>query len=161
MWPTIPKGGGIIVDKSIQDSEYEIGDIVVFKAKDGPAGFERQTFTKRIVARGGDTVQMRSGRLVVNGIALQRDAIRPLPAVDSFGRTVNVPCYIETNGSAKYKICEINGDNGFYDRTEKYTVPKDNYFLMGDNRDNSDDSRDQQIGYISASDLVGKVIFPN
>jgi len=160
MWPNVPAGSIIVVKQWIPISEYEIGDIVAFRAKSGSNHAETVMFIKRIVAEGGDTVQMVSGRLVVNGKPLPRDATKPMSTTDHLGKNETAPCYMETDREAKYKICEIDGDHGYYDNTPKYVVPKDAYFLMGDNRDNSDDSRDMdEIGYVSSSNLVGKVNF--
>ena len=80
---------------------------------------------------------------------------------DLFGRVRDVPTYKETlPGGVSHTIIQIEGDNGFYDNTAVYKVPPDNYFMMGDNRDNSTDSRvppdEGGVGYVPAEDLVGR-----
>ena len=95
-----------------------------------------------------------------------REAIAPYPTVDHFGRPEEAPHYIETlPGGVKHEIIQIDGDDGTFDNTEVYEVPPGHYFMMGDNRDNSSDSRvsgDQGgVGYVPFENLIGRaeVIF--
>ncbi len=69
-----------------------------------------------------------------------------------------MPQYLETlpNGVV-HRVIERDGDNGFWDKTELYTVPSGHFFMMGDNRDNSTDSRDlASVGYVPFANLVGR-----
>ncbi len=133
------------------------GDVVVFKLpRDG-----QTDYIKRVIGLPGDTIQMKEGRLYINGTIVPREPIAKVQTEDLFGHCAMSPTYKETlPGGVSHTIIEIEGDTGFYDNTGVYTVPPDNYFMMGDNRDNSTDSRvppDQGgVGYVPSEDLVGR-----
>ncbi len=97
----------------------------------------------------------------INDQEVPREAIDKVRSEDLFGHLRDVATYKETlPGGVSHTIIEIEGDTGFYDNTGVYKVPPDNYFMMGDNRDNSTDSRvppDQGgVGYVPSEDLVGR-----
>jgi signal peptidase I len=133
------------------------GDVVVFKLpRDG-----QTDYIKRVIGLPGDKIQMKDGRLYINDTIVPREPIAKVQTEDLFGRIRDVATYNETlPGGVSHTIIEIEGDTGFYDNTGIYQVPQDNYFMMGDNRDNSTDSRvapDQGgVGYVPAEDLVGR-----
>ncbi|MGH6818239.1 MAG: signal peptidase I [Methylovirgula sp.] len=133
------------------------GDVVVFKLpRDG-----QTDYIKRVIGLPGDTIQLKESRLYINGTIVPRVPIAPLKEEDLFGHVHDVPTYKETlPGGVSHTIIQIEGNNGFYDNTGVYTVPPNNYFMMGDNRDNSTDSRvapdDGGVGYVPAEDLVGR-----
>ena len=138
------------------------GDVVVFKLpRDG-----QTDYIKRVIGLPGDTIQMKDGRLIINGTMVPRDPIDKVRTEDLFGHVRDVPTYKETlPGGVTHTIIEIEGDTGFYDNTGVYKVPADNYFMMGDNRDNSTDSRvppeQGGVGYVPFDNLIGRaeVIF--
>ncbi|MGO9675292.1 MAG: signal peptidase I [Methylocella sp.] len=133
------------------------GDVVVFKLpRDG-----QTDYIKRVIGMPGDRIQMKEGRLYINGEIVPRTPIKQERTEDFYGRETTVPTYEETlPGGVRHTIIEIQGDTGFYDNTGVYEVPPNNYFMMGDNRDNSTDSRvspDQGgVGYVPFENLVGR-----
>ena len=142
------------------------GDVAVFKLPTDPS----TDYIKRIIGLPGDTIQMREGRLYLNGKMVPREAkvTQDLTVQTPYGpRTVHATDYTETLPEAdnadgfKHTIRELS-DEGPLDNTPLYTVPAGHYFMMGDNRDNSQDSRVQTlVGYVPEENFVGpaRVIF--
>lgn len=128
--------------------EPERGDIAVFR---GPQDIE-ENYIKRIVGLPGDRIQLKDGVLHINGTPVERERIEDYEL--SPGHVV--PQYLETlpNGRV-HRIVEEKGDAGFSDDTAEFTVPDGHYFAMGDNRDNSADSR--VVGYIPTENLIGRL----
>lgn len=137
-------------------AEPKRGDIAVFKfPKDNETDY-----IKRIIGLPGDRIQMRYGQLFINGQAVKKEQSGFYEARDAFGRQARFPLYRETlpNG-VSYSVLELNGNEGYLDNTPEYVVPKDHFFAMGDNRDNSTDSRDmspQGVGFVPVENLVGR-----
>jgi signal peptidase I len=131
-------------------SQPERGDIVVFK-------FPRDNSTdyiKRVIGLPGDTIQMVDGRLILNGKAVKRAPAPDYVETENGYRNV-VKRWRETLPNGKSYLTLDRDPNGTYDNTGVYTVPAGHYFMMGDNRDNSADSR-ADVGYVPAVNLVGK-----
>ena len=140
-------------------SEPKRGDVVVFRLpKD-----VQVDYVKRVVGLPGDRIQMKEGQRYINDAPVKRE-----PIADYVGAA----CGSETTGKIKrwretlpdgasYETLDCV-DKGFYDNTNVYTVPAGHYFMLGDNRDNSTDSRVlSAVGYIPFANLVGRaeVIF--
>ncbi len=139
------------------------GDIAVFKLpRDGETDY-----IKRVIGLPGDRIQMIEGRLYINGQIVPREPIAPkIKTADPYGVQVEVPSYYETlPGGVKHQVIEIHGDDGDLDNTKVFEVPPGNYFMMGDNRDNSTDSRvppeQGGVGFVPFENFVGRaeVIF--
>jgi signal peptidase I len=132
------------------------GDVIVFKT---PAEGHKDLI-KRLVGLPGDTIQMTNGVLSVNGVALPREAAGLADGDNSACPNRATPArYLETNPDGRQYITYDCG-LGPLDTTPVYLVPEGQYFFMGDNRDNSLDSRVAPeaggVGYVPAENLVGK-----
>ena len=146
------------VDGRLFGRSPQRGDVAVFREPSDP----KVDFIKRIVGLPGDQIQVKEGILYINGQAVQRQKIDDY--VDDNGERLNQ--YIETlpNG-VQHHILE-RSDDGPLDNTGIYVVPPDHYFAMGDNRDNSQDSRvlgsngePPPVGYVPAENLIGRAEF--
>ena len=133
----------------------ERGDVVVFKLpSDG-----RTDYIKRVIGLPGDRIQMRDGVLHINGEAVEKERVGSFVDEGEGGR--ELARYVETlpNGR-QYEVLDMI-PNGPYDTTRVFEVPEDHLFVMGDNRDNSMDSRTRFVGFVPVENLVGRaeVIF--
>jgi len=137
------------------DRTPERGDVVVFRLPRDPS----ETYVKRLIGLPGDRIQLRRGRLYIN------DALVPRRAVGSFddkvgGVTMTATRYVETlpNGR-EHEIIEIS-DTDRQDDTPVMIVPDRHYFMLGDNRDNSLDSRVSAarggVGFVPEENLVAR-----
>jgi len=147
-----------IIPGRVFESEPERGDVVVFKL---PAD-TTQDYIKRVIGLPGDTVQVTEGRLYINNKIVERERIEDYILTDGGGRSAAVPQYIETLPNGKvHRILELFGDQGPSDNTEAFTVPEGHYFMMGDNRDNSADSRafPSRFRFVPIENLVGRAEF--
>ncbi|NWG22820.1 MAG: signal peptidase I [Pseudorhodoplanes sp.] len=137
----------------ILGSPPDRGDIVVFRLpKD-----DSTDYIKRVIGLPGDRIQMIGGVLHINGVPVKRERLEDYIETEEGERATRVKRWRETlpNG-VSYTTLDLV-DNGFYDNTQEYHVPPGSYFMMGDNRDNSTDSRVlSQVGYVPFENLVGR-----
>ena len=129
------------------------GDIAVFRKPSDPG----VDYIKRLIGLPGDRIQMRGGALYLNGRAVERTRIDDYAYYDSRGRRYAARQYVETlpNG-VSYRVLDVNA-NARGDDTGVYTVPPRHFFAMGDNRDNSQDSRAlHEVGFIPQENLIGR-----
>jgi signal peptidase I len=129
------------------------GDVVVFKFPQDNS----TDFIKRLIGMPGDRIQMRGGVLFINDKAVPK--VRVADYVEKLGgEDHHVPQFRETLPNGKSYLVLDRDAEGPGDDTGIYIVPADHYFMMGDNRDNSDDSR-MEVGYVPAENLEGKALF--
>ncbi len=136
-------------------TEPKRGDIVVFKFPKNP----KIDFIKRVIGLPGDKIQVKDGRLYINGEVVEREE-RERYIIDEY---VNVPEFYHQYNEVlpegkKHRIIEISDEERIVDNTEEFEVPEDMFFVMGDNRDRSDDSR-LRVGFVPKENLVGKARF--
>jgi len=131
------------------------GDVVVFRLPRD----DSTDYIKRVIGLPGDHIQMIDGLLHINGAPIKRERVDDF-IDDENGGAERVRRWRETlpNG-VSYQTLDLR-DNGIVDNTEEYVVPAGHYFMMGDNRDDSIDSRfppeRQGVGYVPFENLVGK-----
>ncbi|WP_246472925.1 signal peptidase I [Pelagibacterium limicola] len=132
--------------------EPERGDVAVFRPVP-----QSENYVKRVVGLPGDRVQVTGGILHINGEPVERERLGQGQDRDSNSMTLPVNIYRETlpNG-VSYVIQEIS-DNAQFDNTQEYVVPPGHFFMMGDNRDRSLDSRSlSHVGFVPFENLLGK-----
>jgi signal peptidase I len=123
---------------------------VVFRVT-GAAGVD---FIKRVVGLPGDRIQLLQNVLRINGVATPRDRIGD--AVDGWTGQ-RATRYRETLPNGVSYTTLALADNGPFANTPEYIVPPGHYFTLGDNRDNSVDSRmAKRVGYVAAENLIGR-----
>ncbi len=131
------------------------GDVVVFRApKDG------LDYVKRVVGLPGDRIQMKKGELFINDAPVKREPLAEAAAQEDAcgdGTPSHVKRWRETlPDGASYETLDCL-DNGPLDDTNVFTVPAGRFFALGDNRDNSTDSRMSSVGSIPIDNLIGRV----
>ena len=147
---SLPFGPNIFSGR-IWDAPPERGDVAVFKFPPNPS----LDYIKRVIGLPGDRIQVREGVLYINDEAVPREKIGEIdnPDITEVDRPVDV--YRETlpNG-VSYDTLDLT-QNGLGDNTREFVVPAGHYFMMGDNRDNSTDSR-FTVGFVPEENLVGR-----
>lgn len=141
-------------DGRLMEEKPQRGDVVVFRLPSNPS----IDYIKRLIGLPGDKIQVIGGRLYINGEQVEREPVG-LVQSDENSDLLKRPVmeYIETlPGGVMHSIYE-EGDNEDLDNTAEYIVPENHYFMMGDNRDNSMDSRvSSLVGYVPFDNFVGR-----
>ncbi len=149
MEPNLRVGDHLFISKyAYRISEPQRGDIVVFLLPSDNA----TAYVKRLVGLPGDRIQMKEGVLFLNDVAVIRQAVDSASAP---GQTLG-KVYRETLPNFRQYLIRERSDAGPQDNTEVYEVPPGHYFFLGDNRDNSMDSRVLDfMGYVPRENLIG------
>jgi signal peptidase I len=153
MIPTLHSGDVVLAAMHTwQIPQPRRGDLTLFKLpKD-----KSVIYIKRLVGLPGDRIQIVGGVLHINDQPVQRERAEDFKTTDLYGRTISALQYKETlPDGATYFVIERDGDHGYWDNTSVYNVQPGHYFMMGDNRDNSIDSRDSNAGMVPQGNIIG------
>jgi signal peptidase I len=162
--PFSPPVLGWAKDGRIFGSVPHRGDVVVFRGPRDPS----VDYIKRVIGLPGDHVQVKQGQLYLNGALVPRDKMGTFEAADENGTRVLTQQYSELlPGGVKHPVLKYSDEERFdagsevdANNTPDYVVPDGDLFMMGDNRDNSADSRFQNsIGFVPLENLVGRARF--
>jgi len=143
--------GIIPFDGLIMGAAPERGDVAVFRQPTD----DKVDFIKRVIGLPGDRIQVRAGVLHINDKPVERRLIGRARSSDGF-TVLDFQIYEETLPNGKTHVIQERSDNDSFDNTVVYTVPEGHYFMMGDNRDNSRDSRTTAVGMVPAANLIGR-----
>ena len=138
-------------DGRIFETPPDRGDVAVFRQPQN----ESVAFIKRIVGLPGDRVQVVNGVLHINDVAVNRDRKGFATASDGYN-VIRFAVYQETLPNGKSYLIQERSDDDLLDNTNVFLVPEGHYFMMGDNRDNSRDSRTTSVGLVPAENLIGR-----
>ena len=130
------------------------GDVVVFKTPQD----NRTDYIKRVIGLPGDQIKIINGEIYLNNKIVLRKKMKDFIDTDKKSHTKRARKYKEYLDDLTFDVLDIM-DNGIADNTELYYVPEGHFFVMGDNRDNSQDSRFKTVGFIPINNLVGKARF--
>ena len=139
-------------NKRFLSKEPTQGDLVVFKTPSD----NRTDYIKRLIGLPGDEIQFINGELFINKIKIKRKKIDNIFQIRCGNFSLETNTYIETLPNGTEHLVTYN-KKGSLQNTKIYKVPNNHYFLMGDNRDCSKDSRFlEEVGYVKKLNLVGK-----
>ena len=141
-----------ILNKRIFSSEPKYGDLIVFKTPSD----NRTDFIKRLVGLPGDKIQIKNGDLLINQEKVEKEEMLNDFEIKCGGENIDVKLFNETlPNNIKHTV--VYNNIGSMVNSDLYIVPEDHYFLLGDNRDCSRDSRFlSDVGYVHEDNLVGK-----
>ncbi len=164
MMPTLLDGDFIFVNKFsyglrlpvlntkvVPIGEPERGDVIVFRLPRDPA----TNYIKRLVGLPGDHVVVKSGQVYVNGKAMPMKINGPYTGPRATGPQADANIGVEQLGDVSHEVLYLTDR---YSRDFDAVIPANHYFFMGDNRDNSQDSRYPSVGLVPEENLVGKAV---
>lgn len=139
--------------RKMELNEPKRGDIIVFRLPSNP----RIDYIKRLIGLPGDTVQVREGLVYINGSLLPRTPLDTFNDVGDDGEnTTVIPRLTEKLPEGKDIHVLKQKQFGNADNTKLFIVPEGHYFFMGDNRDNSVDSRFPEVGFVPEENIIGR-----
>ena len=141
-----------IISNRIFNKLPKKGDVVVFKTPQD----NRTDYIKRVIGLPGDKIRIINGQIQINDNLILRKKINDFIDIDKYEHSKRIRQYLEYFYNEEIAVLDIM-DNGIVDNTKVYTVPAGHFFVLGDNRDNSQDSRFLNfVGYVPIENLVGK-----
>jgi signal peptidase I len=154
-FPNLMVGDMFFVSKTAYlNADLQRGDIAVFKLPSDPT----IDYVKRVIGLPGDRIQMKQGRLYLNGVMVPREPDTYQPPLDQPDESGS-RFYRETLPNGRSYVIAERSDDGDADNTDEYVVPDGHYFALGDNRDNSQDSRFlDSVGYIPRANFTGPFV---
>lgn len=154
MWPQVDIGAGIFAH-GFADGDpktVERGDVIVFCLERD----SKTVYIKRVIGLPGETIGIVGNRISINGVEMARQPVAPRQRENNPA----VPCYRETSGDRSWEVCQTEGDRGPGATVANVTVPAGDVFVLGDNRDNSSDSRyPRDLGRVRVDNVIGIVRF--
>lgn len=150
MSPNVNKGDYFFVKKFAYSTNTPArGDIIAFNAGN-------IVYLKRVIGLPGDRIQVKNGELWINNVLVPRKQIEDYQLPDESGN-VALTQFIETLPEGKEIRVLEQTSIGLFDNTPAYDVPAQHYFVIGDNRDNSLDSRKHdKFGFIAQENIIGR-----
>ena len=144
-----------LIPKKIFSKLPQRGDVVVFKTPED----NRTDYIKRVIGLPGDRIQIIDGKIIINDNLILSKRLNDFIDTDKNSSIKRIRKYKEYFFDKEIEVLDIM-DQGIADNTSLYIVPEGHFFVMGDNRDNSQDSRFTNIvGYIPFENLIGKAQF--
>jgi signal peptidase I len=152
--PNILEGDYVLVDKHAYDVEPpKRGDLVLFLLPTDTT----VEYVKRLVGLPNDRIQMKDGILFLNGEAVKQEIVPEAMKVDLPSGSEGIEQIVETLPDGTNYIILNTDIDGDADNTDEYIVPEGFFFFLGDNRDNSQDSRYPRVGYVDQDNIIGKI----
>lgn len=133
------------------------GDVIVFRGPPEEPGKPEIDLVKRLIGLPGDRIQMRGGALYINDKPVAREPQGERSIITMRGAVETFRTYRETLDTGVSYLTFDRRADWFYDDTPVFTVPRDQYFFLGDDRDVSQDSRTPELGLVPQDRLIGKV----
>ena len=148
-----------LFDGKLLEKSPKRGDIIVFKLPTK----ESINYVKRLVAMPGETIKISEGMIYVKKKGANEFRMYSQKLMEPFfddQYNAEIMRLQENNTNRNYEVLNLS-NNSMLDNTNEFLVPNDHYFFMGDNRDNSSDSRDTRntVGFVPKENIIGKVRF--
>ena len=148
-----------LFDGKLLEKSPKRGDIIVFKLPTK----ESINYVKRLVAMPGETIKISEGMIYVKKKGANEFRMYSQKLLEPFfddQYNADIMRLQENNTNRNYEVLNLS-NNSMLDNTNEFYVPNDHYFFMGDNRDNSSDSRDirNTVGFVPKENIIGKVRF--